>query len=205
MGIIGQSSQTPATPASLTAEPYALAATPPTIGQAQAAEHQDKKGATQNRQDDRLQRQIRILHDSLQQADREGRRAENIGNNEIPRVGQDDGEHEKRQNTSQHAAAPGSCTLEQQAAGLVGFDPITGADNKVAQALADQAEMALLHMISHDPARTPNFTLFGNPDYFLFASSTAPCAPPTDSASCFVQSRDNVWNHGDFQKEIVRT
>jgi len=96
-------------------------------------------------------------------------------------------------------------TLEQQAAGLAGFDPITGGDNKVAQALADQAEMALLHMISHDPNRSPNFTLFGNPDYFLFASSTAPCTPPTDAASCFVQSRDFVWNHGDFQKDIVRT
>ena len=96
-------------------------------------------------------------------------------------------------------------TLEQQAAGLVGFDPITGADNKVTQALADQAEMALLHMISHDPARTPTFTLFGNPDYFLVASSTAPCTPPKDSASCFVQGRDFAWNHGDFQKEIVRT
>jgi hypothetical protein len=106
-------------------------------------------------------------------------------------------------NPAQTAAA--TRTLEQQAAGLVGFDPITGGDNKVAQALADHAEMALLHMISYDPARTPSFTLFGNPDYFLSASSTAPCTPPTDSASCFVQSRDNVWNHGDFQKEIVRT
>ena len=96
-------------------------------------------------------------------------------------------------------------TLEQQAATLLGYDPIIAGDAKVAQALADQAEATLLHMVSHDPARTPNFTLFGNPDYFLSASSTSPCTPPTDSASCFVQSRNFVWNHGDFQKDIVRT
>ena len=62
-------------------------------------------------------------------------------------------------------------------------------------------------MISHDPARTPNFVLFGNPDYFLSASgkTTPLCAPASDAASCFVQSRNFVWNHGDFQPEIVTT
>ena len=62
-------------------------------------------------------------------------------------------------------------------------------------------------MISHDPARTPNFVLFGDPDYFLSASgkTTPLCAPASDAASCFVQSRDFVWNHGDFQPEIVTT
>jgi hypothetical protein len=62
-------------------------------------------------------------------------------------------------------------------------------------------------MVTHDPNRTPNFVLFGNPDYFLSASghTTPLCTPATDSASCFVQSRNFVWNHGDFQHEIVRT
>lgn len=98
-------------------------------------------------------------------------------------------------------------TLEQQAATLMGFDPIVGGDAKVTQALADQAELALLHMISHDPNRTPNFILFGNPDYFLSASGhiSPLCSPTTDAKSCFVQSRNFVWNHGDFQKDIVRT
>jgi hypothetical protein len=104
-------------------------------------------------------------------------------------------------------------TLERQAAALAGFDPIPGHgdpvthDNNVSQALADQAELALLHMISHDPARAPNFILFANPDYFLSASGkTSPlCTPATDAASCFVQSRGFAWNHGDFQHEIVQT
>jgi hypothetical protein len=62
-------------------------------------------------------------------------------------------------------------------------------------------------MVTHDPNRTPNFVLFGNPDYFLSASghTTPLCMPATDSASCFVQSRNFAWNHGDFQHEIVRT
>jgi hypothetical protein len=34
-------------------------------------------------------------------------------------------------------------------------------------AMADPAEMALLHMVTSDPARTPTFTLFGDPDFFL--------------------------------------
>jgi hypothetical protein len=98
-------------------------------------------------------------------------------------------------------------TLEQQSGRLIGFDVIRGGDNKIAQALADHAEEGLLHMISHDPARTPTFTLFGNPDYFLeaFGDATPTCTPTNDAASCFSQGRDFAWNHGDFQKDIVHT
>jgi hypothetical protein len=98
-------------------------------------------------------------------------------------------------------------TLERQAGALIGFDPITGGDNNIAQALADQAELSLLHMVSHDPNRTPNFILFGNPDYFLSASGhpTPFCTPMADAKSCFLQPRDFAWNHGDFQQEIVHT
>ena len=102
---------------------------------------------------------------------------------------------------------PVTRTLERQAGGLKGFDPIIEGNNNVTQALADHAELALLHMISSDPNRTPSFVLFANPDYFLFATgSTTPlCTPATDAASCFVQSRAFAWNHGDFQAEIVHT
>jgi arylsulfatase A-like enzyme len=97
--------------------------------------------------------------------------------------------------------------LEREAGALIGFDPITGADNHVAQALADQAELKLLHMLSHDANRSPSFILFGNPDYFLeaFGDTTPLCTPATDSKSCFIQSRDFAWNHGDFQKDITTT
>ena len=100
-------------------------------------------------------------------------------------------------------------TLERQAGQMQGFDPnvgASGATNNVAQALADRAEERLLHMLSHDAARDPNFTLFGNPDYFLFATtSNSPCTPQSNAQSCFVQGRDFAWNHGDFQNQITHT
>ena len=93
--------------------------------------------------------------------------------------------------------------LEREAAHLTGFDPITGSTNQIMQALADHAEQALLHMITSDPNRTPNFILFANPDYFLQTSnSPAPC---TATPSCFTQTRNFAWNHGDFQKVITHT
>ena len=102
-------------------------------------------------------------------------------------------------------------TLEQQAATMMGFDTVAddgaGATNDVAQALADQAEQSLLHMITVDPNRTPNFILFGNDDYFLSASgkTTPLCSPTSNAASCFVEGTGFAWNHGDFQNQITRT
>jgi hypothetical protein len=92
--------------------------------------------------------------------------------------------------------------LEQEAAGLQGFDPITGGTNQIMRALADHAEQKLLHMVTSDANRTPNFILFGNPDYFLQTFGSAPC---TAIPSCFIQSRDHAWNHGDFQEDITHT
>jgi len=105
---------------------------------------------------------------------------------------------------------PKTRRLEQEAAGMLGFDIVQGSNgavNQVAQALADQAEQALLHMVSRDPARTPNFILFANPDYFLSATGqpTPLCAPPFDAASCFTENPDFAWNHGDFQEDITKT
>jgi hypothetical protein len=98
-------------------------------------------------------------------------------------------------------------TLERESANLVGFDPVINADNRVTQALADPAELALLHMVTHDPNRTPNFVLFGNPDYFLeaFGDPTPLCTPQSDAKSCFAESRAFAWNHGDFQNDITHT
>jgi hypothetical protein len=101
-------------------------------------------------------------------------------------------------------------TLEQQAGAMLGFDTFAangaGATNHVAAALADHAEQALLHMITVDPNRTPNFVLFGNDDYFLSASgSTTPCTPTANAASCFSEGTGFAWNHGDFQNQITHT
>jgi len=105
-------------------------------------------------------------------------------------------------------ADPKTRQLERESSTALGFDVIRGGDNLITQALADQAEQSLLHMVSADPNRTPNFILFGNPDYFFETSGkSAPpaCTPATDAASCFVEGTGFAWNHGDFQKEITRT
>ena len=100
-------------------------------------------------------------------------------------------------------------TLEREAGELLGFDIVdgpNGSTNQVTQALADQAD--LLHMISHDPKRPPNFILFANPDYFLSAGTKAALCnttDPSDFKSCFVENSGFAWNHGDFQKEITKT
>jgi hypothetical protein len=105
---------------------------------------------------------------------------------------------------------PVTRALEREAGKLLGFDIVAGANgstNHVAQALADQAEQALLHMVTADPNRTPNFILFANPDYFLTASgkTTPLCTPASNAASCFQEQSDFAWNHGDFQNQITNT
>jgi hypothetical protein len=60
--------------------------------------------------------------------------------------------------------------LERDAGRLLGFDVYVGPNggtNRITKALTDYAEQDLLHMITADPNRTPNFILFANPDYFF--------------------------------------
>jgi hypothetical protein len=94
--------------------------------------------------------------------------------------------------------------LERHFAVLTGFDPIVGGTKQVMQRMADQTEQGFLHMVTSDPNRTPNFVLFSNPDYFFTNSFPAPktCTLPPLS-SCFVETRNFAWNHGDFQEDIV--
>ncbi len=94
--------------------------------------------------------------------------------------------------------------LEREAAHLKGFDQVTGQVNQITRALADHAEQALLHMVTSDPNRTPNFILFDNPDYFLLTAKTpAPCTATTPGF--FTQDRGLARNHGVFQAEITHT
>jgi hypothetical protein len=59
--------------------------------------------------------------------------------------------------------------------------------------------MKLLHMITDDPARTPTFILFADPNYFLFAGA------PNCISPCVTQQPGFAWNHGDFQSDITTT
>jgi hypothetical protein len=92
-------------------------------------------------------------------------------------------------------------TFERATSKLTAVSPITGNTDTITKFLADPVEMKALHMITADPARTPTFTLFADPNYFLFAGAPA-C---TDTAPCVTENPGFAWNHGDVQPEIVTT
>ncbi len=75
----------------------------------------------------------------------------------------------------------------------------TNVEENMTVAMADPVEMKLLHMITADPARTPTFTWFAKPDYFLFAGA-ANCNSP-----CVQEQFGFAWNHGDVTPDITTT
>src|SRR5262249_16631839 len=85
--------------------------------------------------------------------------------------------------------------LEQDLSSLAVFNPYTNQNEHVATAMADPVEMGLLHMITADPARTPTFTMFGQPDYFFVSGGSIIPTPNSGFA----------WNHGGTQPEIAQT
>src|SRR5689334_13390803 len=87
-------------------------------------------------------------------------------------------------------------TLERDVAGLTAANPYTGTTQNIANYLADPAEMAILHMVNADPARTPTFALFAKPDYFLSAGQ-ANC-----NTACVSVNPAFAYNHGDYAAEI---
>jgi hypothetical protein len=92
---------------------------------------------------------------------------------------------------------PVTRAFERGTGALTAANPMTGATDKITQFLADPVEMRLLHMVTADPARTPTFTLFADPNYFLFAGA-ANC-----TAACVTQQPGFAWNHGDTNRDIT--
>ena len=103
--------------------------------------------------------------------------------------------------------APAARTLERESAQLSWLNPYTGTvENGITQALADPVEEKTLHMVTADPARTPTFTLFADPNWFFFATGGGICATPAACASIPARTLPSfAWNHGDIQDEIAAT
>jgi len=92
-------------------------------------------------------------------------------------------------------------TLERTIGGLTAIDPyVSSSPTPVFEKLADSVEQRTLHMQNSDPARTPSFTGFGNPDYFMTASNTG---PNCGSNPCI--DYHFAWSHGDIQDVIANT
>ncbi|HEX7976330.1 MAG TPA: hypothetical protein VF498_18105, partial [Anaerolineales bacterium] len=90
-------------------------------------------------------------------------------------------------------------TFERASGQLTALNPLTGQTDQITQFLADPVEMDLLHMVTADPARTPTFVLFANPDYFLFAGA------PNCNSPCVTEQPGFAWNHGDISPDITTT
>jgi hypothetical protein len=90
-------------------------------------------------------------------------------------------------------------TFERGVGNLTAANPITGNTDTLTKYLADPVEMKLLHMVTADPARTPTFTMFADPNYFLF-----PGAPNCTSA-CVTVVPKFAWNHGTVSPDINTT
>src|SRR5262249_47491892 len=103
--------------------------------------------------------------------------------------------------------APDNPTLRafERASGTLSVtNPISGATDTIAQAMANRVEFNMLHMLTSDPRRTPSFTIFANPDYFV-TGSTACGTSATPATSCVTQQPGFAWNHGDVQPQITTT
>jgi hypothetical protein len=90
-------------------------------------------------------------------------------------------------------------TFERATSLLTATSPITGNTDTITKFLADPVEMKALHMVTSDPARTPTFTLFADPNYFLFAGA------PNCNSPCVTEQPGFAWNHGDVQSDITTT
>jgi hypothetical protein len=95
-------------------------------------------------------------------------------------------------------ADPLTRDFERQVANLTAVNPYTGLTDRLLVAMADQAEMRLLHMYTTgDPNRNPVFAYFADPNYFLTDFPTTTCKTCINPAF--------AWNHGDIQPDIATT
>jgi hypothetical protein len=82
---------------------------------------------------------------------------------------------------------------------MTALNPMTNQTDKITKFLADPVEMKILHMVTNDTNRTPTFTLFADPNYYLI-NGMLHC-----NSSCIQQNPKFAWNHGDVQPDITTT
>jgi len=94
--------------------------------------------------------------------------------------------------------------FERASGTLTVTNPISGATETIAQNMVNSVEFQLLHMQTSDPLRTPSFTIFANPDYFVTGSTNCGTSL-TPQTACVAQTPGFAWDHGDMQPEITNT
>jgi hypothetical protein len=101
---------------------------------------------------------------------------------------------------------PATRAYERATGALTVTSPISGNLDRLTQDMANPAEFKILHMLTADPLRTPTFTAFANPDYYVQGQAVSGCAgSPTPWSACVTESPAFAWNHGDVQPQITTT
>ena len=103
---------------------------------------------------------------------------------------------------------PSVRTFERATGALTVTNPLTQRVETLAQYLADPVEMSLLHVVTADPLRTPTFTLFARPDYYVTATCDGEydsTPPPAYSPACVLEKPAFAWLHGNVQPDIATT
>jgi len=91
--------------------------------------------------------------------------------------------------------------MERDVFALNAIDPyVSSSPGPVFVRMADAVEQRTLHMVNGDPRRTPSFTAFGDPNYFITAAASGPSC---GSNPCI--DYHSAWSHGDIQPVITRT
>jgi hypothetical protein len=93
--------------------------------------------------------------------------------------------------------------FERATGELTAVNPLTGKTDRLTKYLADPVTMKLLHMVTADPTRTPTFTMFADPNYFLFDDK--PTCPTADPSSCVTVQPKAAWNHGTVAPDTNTT
>jgi hypothetical protein len=101
---------------------------------------------------------------------------------------------------------PVTRAYERATSALTVTSPISQTVDQLTQDMANPVEFNILHMVTADPLRTPTFTAFANPDYYVQGQAVPGCAgSTTPSSACVVETPGFAWNHGDVQPQITTT
>jgi hypothetical protein len=96
--------------------------------------------------------------------------------------------------------------MERDVGDLQAIDPyVSSSPTTVFERLADTVEEKTLHMVNSDPARTPSFTGFADPNWFLTGGTVLnPNANPSCGSNPCIDYHF-AWSHGDIQDVIGTT
>jgi hypothetical protein len=101
---------------------------------------------------------------------------------------------------------PVTRAYERATGALTVTSPISQTVDQLTQDMANPVEFNILHMLTADPLRTPTFTAFANPDYYVEGQAVTGCAgSATPSSACVMETPGFAWNHGDVQPQITTT